>query len=63
MKFPALLHVIVEGEEGDDAPWLNVFMDGVASIDEAERRVAIYKLVDEGIVSIQKQFVSKRRKK
>ena len=57
MKFPKLLHVVVEEPEHDD-PYLIALNDGVASLDKPQR-VAIYQLVRVGRVEVTKKFVEK----
>lgn len=56
-KFPRLIHVTVEGKGEDE--YLSVNTDGVASIDENLKPVAIYQLVEVGKVGIAKRFIGK----
>lgn len=60
-KFPNLIHVTVEGE-GDDQ-YYQVNEDGVFAVDEPNKPIAIYKLVELGRVQIEKRFVASGRKK
>jgi hypothetical protein len=57
--FPKLIHVTREGESDDS--FLAVQADGVQSVNDAGTPIAIYQLVDQGQVTIQRQFQSTRK--
>jgi len=63
LKFPPTIAVSIENE-GDREEYLQV---NLAASEAAEvfkpKRIAIYKLVDEGSVLCSSQFVSKKRKR
>lgn len=59
-KFPNLIHVTREGE--DDGEYWQVNEDGVFSVDEPNKPIAIYKLVEVGRVQIQKSFQGKKKR-
>lgn len=61
-KFPALIHIGFEPDRDGNEDYAVIYSDGVSDM-EAGQRVAIYKLVDEGIVRGPKSFVSKKRKR
>lgn len=61
VKFPDLIHV-EEEKDNDGSTWLNVLRDGVLSIEEPGKEVAIYKRVEVGRVKIEKLFITKKRK-
>jgi hypothetical protein len=52
--FPKLIYVTEEGD--DDARYFEVHKDGVASVDEHGKAIAIYQLVKIGTVGISKEF-------
>lgn len=53
-KFPNTLHVVREGDPGEE--YLAVYENGIEDIDKAETKVAVYKLVSEGTVDIQRVY-------
>lgn len=59
-KFPKLIHVTEEGE--NDGVYFQVSTDGVASLEESGKDVAIYQLVKVGRVRIEKTFEEKRER-
>lgn len=60
-KFPRLIHVTVEGDKSEE--WLQVHKDGVMGVEEHGTQIAIYKLVEVGVVQIQKSFQKPARKR
>ena len=60
MKFPKLIHVVVEhGNSDPEDDFLCVVDGGVTGVDESGKEVAIYQLVKTGKVHIAKTFVEK----
>lgn len=60
-KFPKLIHVIEEGE--GDGKYFEVHTDGVASMEDHVKDVAIYQLVKVGKLNIQKRFIDKPQRR
>lgn len=54
--FPELIHVVAV-DDGEGGTMLLTYDDGVQSIDESDKDVAIYKRVKVGTVAIKKTFV------
>ena len=59
-KFPKLIHVMEACE--DDCRYLEVHTDGVASFEDDGTEIAIYQLVKVGTLSVQKQFIDKKKR-
>lgn len=61
-KFPNLIHVGFDDVLNDDTPYLLVYEEGITTM-EPGQRVAIYQLVEEGIVKGPKSFEPLKRGK
>ena len=61
-KFPNVIHVTRE-DAGSPDEWLQVHRHGVSDVDEHGQSIAIYKLVEVGVVTIQKSFTKPAKKR